>query len=312
MKKSILAIAITISLIACKKTETKEFVATDVTGTMTLKGNLSRNVITPDGSGSWTNNGRIPARGVGVAVKVNKNALYPNSNAQGADVYYGTSDSLGNYNVTVRTNATGVNAQITFDGFNATVDTIVNGKVIKGQYATYAAVNLNRNLTMGQNSQLDYNFVASNLVSNPNNNVRTGTAIVTGFIYVSTLRQVLTGTLTTLTTTNVGLANHKVYLNFNTDPNSLTSKSYQTITDGNGAYTFTVNTVESGTPNFGNQNASIWINDFASTRDTIAVNNTTKTGRAGVFQKQSTSQSNLYNGTIRNAINLTYNSFIPN
>jgi hypothetical protein len=312
MKKSILALAIIVSFASCKKTETTEFVATDVTGTMVLKGNLSRNIVTPSGNGGWTTNAKIPVRGQGIAVKINKNALYPNSNTQGADIYYGVSDSLGNYNVTVRTNANGVNAQITFDGFNATLDTLVNGIVKKGSYASYASANLNRTLILGQNSTLDYTYNASTLVSNPNNNSKLGTAVITGFVYVNTLKQVLTGTLTTLTTTNVALANHKVYLNFFNDPNSLTSKSYQTTTDGNGAYSFTVNTVESGTPNFGSQYADVWVNDFASTRDTLSTNNTVKTGKGGVFHKQSTSESSIYNGTIRNAVNFTYSSFTQN
>ena len=311
MKKSILALTILIGLGACKKTTTPEFVATDVTGTMVLKGNLNRNIIVPNGSGAWTSTGKLSVRGALVSVKVNKNELYPNSSASGADIYSGQSDSLGNYAITVRTNAQGVNADITIDGFAATLDTLVNGQLRKGYYASYAGSNTTKKLMMGQNVQLDYTYMATPVVSNPNNNIKTGTAIVTGFVYMNLPRQILTGTLVTLTTSNIGVANRKVYLNLSNDPNTFNTRSYETTTDGNGSYTFTLNTVAAGTANF-NQTANIWVTDLAATRDTIAVNNTVKTGKAGVFQQQSNNQNALYTGTIRNAVNLVYTSFVPN
>ena len=76
MKQTIVAFALLVSLGACKKSSTNaDFVATDVTGTMVLKGNLSRNVIIPNGTGAWSNAGKRPAAGVNVMVKVNKSDL---------------------------------------------------------------------------------------------------------------------------------------------------------------------------------------------------------------------------------------------
>ncbi|MEI6021995.1 MAG: hypothetical protein WCR21_12780 [Bacteroidota bacterium] len=312
MKKSILAIAILIGLAACKKSSTSsDFVATDVTGTLVLKGNLSRNVIVPNGNTSWSNSGKRPAAGINVVVKVNKADLYQSASVQGADLYYGKSDSLGNYIVTVRSNAIGVNAEISFDGFTSTLDTIINNQARKGAYASFLGNNFTKTLVMGQNAQVDYNYFGSPLASNGANNLKTGTAIVTGNVYINTLKQVLSGTLTTLSTVSMGVLNRKVYLNFSNDPSTYSSRSYETTTDGNGAYTFTLNTVEQGSAGY-NQIANIWVNDYAATRDTIKPNNSIVPGKSGVFQKVNTSQSSLYNGSIRNAVNLTYNVFVPN
>ncbi len=312
MKKSILAIAILIGFSACKKSSTSsDFVATDVTGTLVLKGNLSRNVIVPNGTNAWSNTGKRAASGISVVVKVNKSDLYQSASVQGADLYYGKSDSLGNYAVTVRSNAVGVNAEISFDGFTTTLDTIVNNQTRRGAYASYTGSNFTKSLVMGQNTQVDYSYVGTPLVSGSGNNLKTGTAIVTGNVYINTLKQVLTGTLTTLTTSSFGLANRKVYLNFSNDPFTFNTKSYETTTDGNGAYTFTLNTVEQGSAGY-NQIANIWVNDYAATRDTIKPNNTIVPGKSGVFQKVSTTHSSLYNGSIRNAVNLSYNTFVPN
>jgi hypothetical protein len=278
---------------------------------MVLKGNLSRNYIVPNGTGSWSTGGKRPASGISIVVKVNKSELYQSSSLQGADLYYGKSDSLGNYAITVRTNAAGVNADISFDGFNSTLDTLVNGQLRKGYYASFQGSNVSKNLAMGQNLQMDYNYIGSPVISGSSNNLKTGTAIVTGFVYANNIKQVQTGTVVTLTSVNFGVSNRKVYLNFSNDPVTYTTRAYETTTDGNGAYTFTLNTVEQGTQGY-NQTANIWVNDYATTRDTVKANNSISVGKGGVFQKVITTQNSLYNGTIRNAVNLTYISFIPN
>src|SRR5688572_20309064 len=107
MKNTILALSLTAILISCKKDDPNNtFTPTDVTGTTTVKGNISKNVITPDGSGGWTNSStaRIAAEGVNIAITVAKKSLYPNSSAQGADVYRATTDANGNYSMNVKTN----------------------------------------------------------------------------------------------------------------------------------------------------------------------------------------------------------------
>ncbi|WP_317896804.1 hypothetical protein [Aurantibacillus circumpalustris] len=308
MKKSILALSLTVILFSCKKDEPKEFTATDVTGTTLVKGTITKNIITPNGSGNWTNGSRIPVKGINVSIKVNKNSLYPNSTAQGADVYSATTDSTGNYQISVKSNATGVSAQITIDGYSGTLDTLINGVTKRGFYSTFAGTNQNRTLFMGQNSVFNYDFFANNVSSNPNT-IKIGSATITGSVAVNLFKQVLTGTVVSITTTNVPLASHKVYLTFDKDPSTLANKSYETTTDANGNYSFNVATVPSGTSGF-NQNATIWVADYAATRDTIMSNSTVKPGKMGVFQMQTLNQNGVFNSNIRNANHFSYNSFI--
>lgn len=310
--KKLLTIICAIALVtSCKKSKTNTFTPTDLTGTTLVKGNISKNIITPNANGSWTSNTRIPAKDVLVQIKVDNSSLYPNSSAQGSRVYTGTTDADGNYEVSVLANATGVNAQVTINGFTGTLDTLVNGVTKKGFYSTYAGTNMAATLYKGQNMQLDYEFTASNVVTNPNNNLKIGTALVTGSVGLNMLKESTAGTLIVLSTTNVAVPGLKVYLNINNDPNTLSGKRYETTTDANGYYTFTVTTVEAGTPGF-SQNATVWVNDYMTTRDTVKANNVVKTGRMGVFQKQTLSQNALYNFEIRNASNMLYTTFTPN
>lgn len=311
MKKSILALSIIALFTACKKENKKEFTPTDVTGTTVVKGNVSKNVITPNGSGGWLNNSRVPAAGVNVSIKINRNSLYPNSTAQGADVYSGTTDNNGNYAITVKSNATGVNAQITIDGFTGTLDTLINGQVKTGLYATYAGTTQNRTIFMGQNSTLDHSFNASLVTTNPNAIVKIGNATVTGSLGITYIKEILTGTVVSISSTVVPLTNHKVYLQFSNDPHTQAAKSYEVETDANGYYNFNLTTVENGTPGF-SQNATIWINDFATTQDTIKADNSKKTGKAGVYQMKTIVENAIYNNHIRNAKHITYTSFTAN
>ena len=310
MKKSILALTVVAALASCKKETTNEFTQTDVTGTTMVKGNCSKNVITPNGSGGYTT-GRIPASSVTISVKVNKNSLYPNSNAIGADVYTGTTDANGNYAISVRSNGGGVNGVITIDGFTGTIDTLINGTTKTGLLANYPGTTFNRTLVMGQNSFADWSFNGNYVTTNPNTVLKIGTATITGSVGVNLIKEVLTGTLVTLTTTNVALEGQKVYLNFSNDPNTLGTRMYEATTDASGYYSFEVSTVASGTSGF-NQNATIWVADFATTRDTIKANNTRKTGRAGVFSQSTLFQNGVYNNNIRNAQHLIYSSFTSN
>lgn len=279
-----------------------------MTGTSTIRGNVNKNVITPNGNGNFVNSSRIPAAGVVVNVKINKNELYPNSNAQGADVYSTTTDNLGNYTINVKSNASGVTAFVSIAGFSATLDTLINGTVKTGLYSTYAGTSQNINLVMGQNYQLNHNFTASNVSSNPNTIV-IGSALITGSIGMSIIRE--------FSANNFGSdivpvpAGHVVYLNFQNDPTLLAAKMYSTTTDANGYYTFNVATVDQNTPGF-SQFADIWINDYAATRDTFKLGGVIKTGPAGVFQMSTTSQNNVYSNTIKNATHLSYFNFTAN
>lgn len=311
MKKYILLLASSGLLVfGCKKTTKNSFTPTDVTGTMVLKGNITKNVITPNGTGGWNNTTRIAAQGVHVSVTVSKSSLYPNSTAQGADVYHASTDANGNYNITIKANATGVDAKITIEGFTSTLDTIINGSAKAGLQYNYTGTSEQRTLVMGQNSQLDYSLTGSYVNTVPNS-LHTGTAMITGFAGVTLIKEALAGTLVVNTTTVYALPGIKIYMNFNNDAKSFTTGYYETTTDASGNYTFVVNTVNAGTTGFP-QNAQIWMNDLATTRDTLKLNNTIKTGKAGVFKSVTQNQNSVFIGNIRNATNLTYFNFVPN
>ena len=311
MKKSIILSALSIAVImtSCKKEEKNEFTQTDVTGTAANKGNVGKNVFVPDVNNGFFAQARIPASGINVTIKINKNALYPNSNAQGADIYTGTTDANGNYSIPVKSNANGVNAFITIDGFTSTMDTIINGVTKTGLLTTYNALNTNFFVSMGQTFTYNHLYSTQNAAGNPNTNFKIGTAKITGTVGIDYVKEVLTGTLVTLTTTFVPVAGRKVYATITKDPSTLLAKTYEVITDANGRYNFDISTVASGTSGFGSQNATVWVADFATTRDTLKANNTIKTGKAGVYSMITDTQFGLYNLHIRNAVNFDYSSF---
>lgn len=319
MKKSLLALSLTALFFSCKKETKTEFTATDVTGTSVITGVCTKNIITPNTSGGWITTGRIPAAGVQIQVKINKNSLYPNSIAQGADVYSGTSDANGKYSVSVKSNATGVNALFTLNGFTGTLDTLINGVTKTGLYANYFGTQYNINLQMGATyDQGTYNFNASNLSTNPNN-IIIGSASVSGSVSANHVLTTKTGTNDPVVVgggTNIAVpAGVTVYMTIDKDPTTLAPKMYTAQTDANGRYSFTFNTVNSGTTGF-NQNGTIWVADYATTRDTLRVvdgnNAPTTPGRSGVFNNVSTNQNALYTNENRNATNLNYSSFTSN
>lgn len=321
MKKSLLALSLTALLFSCKKEKTEtDFTATDVTGTTVVRGTVSKPIITPNGGGGWMNTARIPAANVVVQIKVNKNQLYPNSIAQGADTYSGLTDANGNYAITVKTNATGVTAQWTIVGFTGTQDTVVNGVTKVGMWANYfGTTNNNVPLFMGQDYNAGhYNFNATNLSSNPNT-ILVGSAIVSGSVSLRHIsKAVTTGTAASVVfgTTNTAIpAGTTVYMTLDMDPTTLATKWYTTTTDANGRYTFTFPTVASGTPGYA-QNGVIWVADHAGSQDTVQSINagatTTITGKTGVHQSASMNQNGLYNNENRNATNLAENVFTPN
>jgi hypothetical protein len=318
MKKSLIVFsALVLAFASCKKTSSPAaFSPTDMTGKGHVKGNVTKNVIAPNGTGGWTSNTRVPAPNVNVSVRIDKSSLYPNSNSQGSDVYSATTDANGNYDIEVTANGNGVVANIVVDGFSSTLDTVVNGVVKTGLPALYAGGTGAVNVWTGQNSWFNYNFVASNVGSNPNN-ITIGTAMVSGSVGVSFVKATINGTNTPVySTTVVPVSNTNVYMNFNMDPTLMATKQYTATTDAMGNYTITVSTVKNGTPGF-NQNALIWVADRAGTRDTVKIVNGTTvnpytTGPSGVFNSVNTFQLGVYNTEIRNAVNLTYSSFTPN
>ncbi len=311
MKNTIAILATLSLLVACKKENSNTITPTDTTGYGSLKGTVTKNTIMPNGNGAYNPNAVVPAANVKVTVKVNKNALYPASNASGADVYSTTTDAKGFYNIDIKTNANGVSALVTIEGFTGTMDTIVNGNTRTGLFTNYIGTQQTRQIIIGQANQFDYLMANSTINSNPNTIYQIGTGIVTGSVAVNQFKQVQTGTLVSLTSTNIPLANHKVYMTFNKDPNTLATKYYEVTTDANGVYSFNVSTVLNGTAGF-NQNATIWVADYATTQDTISTSNTIKTGRAGVFQSITTNVNGIYNNSVKNANNFVYTNFVRN
>lgn len=347
MKKSLIALSLTALVFAsCKKETTPAaFTPTDMTGTGWVKGNTSKNIVTPGaGTGLWISTGRVPAAGVNVTVRVPKSGgvgvgLYPNSTSQGSDVYTGTTDAQGNYAISVKTNGSGVQAQITIDGFTGTLDTLINGVKKTGLYGNFVGTGpTNRSVWTGQTSWLDYQFNASNLTTNPNS-IQLGSAQVTGSVSRSLYTQSTTANSQTvgpvpstvmIVPTNTAVAGITVYLDFNMDPLNLVTKSYQTTTDATGNYIFSnITTVPQSLAGAGfpSQTGTIWVADHATTRDTVKLlstyNGTAQvgvtstvitTGKPGIYNSQTNIQAGLYNNEIRNATNLNFSagSFVPN
>lgn len=308
MKTKLLLFSTLVILIcSCKKEEPEPFKATDVSGTTVVKGYVSKNILIPNGNGGWTNTGKVPAKNVSISVKVDKNSLYPNSNAQGADVYAAVTDDNGNYSISVKSNATGVKAFITVDGFTSTLDSLVNSQPKTGLISTFAGISFSTTLVMGQNFTYNYAFTATAGQSNPVQ-IQIGNAVVSGSVGVSLIKEIQTGTLVSLSTAFLPFPNQKVYLQLQNDPYTQSGKLYETQTDGNGRFSFSVATVLAGTAGF-SQNASLWVNDLATTRDTLKLDNTIRTGRPGVYNGVSLNLSGLFNGELRNANYLNYTSF---
>jgi hypothetical protein len=321
MKKSLLALTLlTAMFFSCKKTTTTDFTATDVTGTTTVKGVCTKNVVTPNGVGGWISTNTIPAQGVLVQIKVNKSQLYPNSVAQGADVYSATTGTNGTWAMSVKSNATGVTAYLTMSGFTGTLDTLINGNTKQGLYANFFGPNAtNILLVMGTTYDYGlYQFNATNLTSFPNN-IMIGSAMITGSV---SLRHILkartTGTAAAVVfgTTNTAIpAGTTVYMSLDKDPTTLAPKMYQTTTSASGNYSFTFPTVALGTAGF-NQNATIWVADLAGTQDSVeTINNGPGSvifSRPGVHGNAQTAQNGVYNNEIRPATNIALNTFTAN
>jgi len=341
MKKSLLALTLTAALFSCKKDiEQKSLDATDITGTGWVKGNLQKTIITPNGSGNWTNNTKVAAAGVNIQVRVSTNGglgIYPNSNYQGTEVFSGVTDANGNYAIAVKSNGTtnGVDANIIIEGWQGTQDTLINGVTKVGRLCNYFGINNTQRVYKGQStwwngitpwSFNNGNMTVVNDINNPNSN-NLGTAIVTGSVGYTVWQSsvnVISGTVQPAAITNTYVMKSpvgtKVYATFNNDPLTLSPKPYQATTDANGSYTFNFATVNAGTPGFG-QNASIWVSDLQATRDTmkitsvytgttfVSTSTAIATGRAGVYDGLSNGQGSLFSNEVRNAVNLVHGFF---
>ena len=304
MKKSLLIIAIAaIALTGCKKKEAaNDFTATDLTGNATLKGALSKRMITPN-QGFGYGNVNVPAVGVLITVRVSNNQLYPNSpTAQGSEVYSTTSDANGNYNLSVKANGSGVSATITVSDVYGTIDTLINTFVKTGVNANFPGTVVQRQLYKGVSTDYNYNFVG-NPTTAGGNNIYIGTAIITGTCLIPKMQQ-SSVTATLFTSQMFPLPNHLVSLSFDRDPVTQVVKTYTTMSDANGVYTFNVSSTIAGIGFNNISTLKIW--DYHTTYDTVMASSTIKQGRPGVFQNAQVNVNNCTPNTYQNSKNIAY------
>jgi hypothetical protein len=292
---------------ACKKENTSEIpTPTDLTGEAVITGVVTKPIITSDGAGGWST-GTVPAKNTAVAVTVAKASLYPNSSALGADTYSQVTDSNGVYRIKIKSNAGGVLARVTIEGSTATLDTLINSTVKKGNLCIYTGVQSNVNVAIGQSGVVNWLLSAAPFVQP--NALKTGTAVISGSIGVTYYKEVIVGSNTLTIPVIVPYpSGHPVYLKLQNDPLTQSPKLYFTTTDGNSAYSFVITTLENGTTGFV-QDATIWAEDLYASQDTIKLNGTVKKGLKGVFQKESRNENGIFINDIRNARHLTYSSF---
>lgn len=296
MKKSLLLIATAAVLFSCKKKEDNDFSATDMTGTTVVEGTATKQI-----GGNVT-----PLSGAVVTVKIKNGGsggLYPSSNAIGSEVYTGTTNAMGKYSISVKTNGTGVNSEITFKGFSATSDTAMASILYDFPTALYTPT-----LYKGVNTTINNNYVGTALVTPANQGV--GTATVTGTVYMPRwVHAAATGAPTYSVT--YPASNRVVYLEYDKDPMTLTKKIYTTTCDANGRYSFVVNTPNNGITGF-NYNAKIYTTDFATTNDTVKYTGGVNTGKPGVYPggTLNTGVNTVYSTVIKNAQNVSYGTFI--
>lgn len=337
MKKSLLALTLTAALFSCKKDiEQKSLEATDITGNGYVKGNLQKTIITPNGGGGWNNDTRVAAAGVNISIRVATNGfngIYPNSNYVSSEIFSGTTDANGNFNIAVKSNGTtnGVNGTVFIEGWQGTQDTLINGVTKVGRLCNYFGTTANVAVFKGQSSYVNFNrwsFNQGNMsvvndLNNPNSS-SLGTAIVTGSVGYTVWQSSLTvvsGTPGAPAITNTAVltanAGTKIYATFSNDPLTLSPKMYETSTAANGTYTFNFATVNNGTPGFA-QNATIWIADYNTTRDTVKITSvytgTTfvststamATGKSGTYNGFNMNQNGLFSNEVRNANNFIF------
>jgi hypothetical protein len=299
MKKSflILGLGLAVVLFSCKKKTVAEsdFKATDMTGSATLKGTITKTMAT---------GGNSPAVGVTVSVKVNNAALYPNSpTAAGSVVSSAVTDANGMYSINVKTlGGGGVPALVTINQIDGTFDPVTGGQ------ATFAGTSTTMNMISGVTKNFDFVMTGT---SN-GNTITTGTATIMGKLQYQYYKE---SPLGVYTLTSYTLANHTVMLDFDRDPTSQVVKTYSATTDASGNFSFTVNTTAAAGYN---NTGKLYVVDYPTTQDTLKMSGTTVTGKPGYFSNNSSLSSGWIPGgpinptEIRNGIVLNFGGFIPN
>lgn len=298
MKNTFLLIGLTAVLFSCKKKEENTFEATDMTGTTVVEGTATKQI-----GGNVT-----PISGAVVTVKVRNGGgggLYPGSNAVGSEVYTGTTNSMGKYSISVKTNGTGVNAEITFKGFSAKNDTATSAILYDYPTAVY-----NPTLYKGVNITQNNNYVGNPLVTPSNQGV--GTATVSGILYINRPRFTTSAnTAAALGTSLTPLPNHTIYLEYDKDPMTLTKKVYTGTTDATGRYSFVINTPNQSVAGFA-KSAEISVVDYSTTADTILFGGGVRPGKPGVYSSSLINVGGVYSTVNKNNNPVTYGGFTPN
>ncbi len=299
MKKSILFIGLTAALLSCKKKETSSFTATDVTGNTVVEGVATKQI-----GGNVT-----PLAGADVTVRIKNSGaggLYPSSSVVGSEVYSGKTNAMGKYSISVKTNGTGVNSEITFKGFSATNDTALSSILYDFPTAVYTPV-LYKGVNITQNNV----YVGTPLVTPSNQGV--GTATVSGILYINRPKFATAANVaTSLTTSLTPLPNQMIYLEYDKDPMTLTKKIYSVTTDANGRYSFIVTTPNQNVVGFAKL-ANLYTNDLATTADTLYFSSGSKVGKPGVYSGASiVTVGGVYSTANKNNNPVTYGGFTPN
>lgn len=298
MKNTFLLIGLTAVLFSCKKKEDNTFSANDMTGTTVVEGTATKQI-----GGNTT-----PLSGAVVTVKIKNSGaggLYPGSTAVGSEVYSGTTNAMGRYSISVKTNGTGVSSEITFRGFSAKNDTAMSAILYDYPTAMYTPT-----LYKGVNVTQNNNFVGTPLVTPSNQGV--GTAIVSGILYINRPRfTTAANTTAALGTSLTPLPNQAIYLEYDKDPMTLTKKVYTGTTDATGRYSFVISTPNQSVTGF-NKSADISVVDFATTADTILFGGGVRPGKAGVYSSAMITVGGVYSTVNKNNNPLTYGGFTPN
>lgn len=298
MKNTFLLIGLAAALFSCKKKEDNNFQATDMTGTTVVEGTATKSV-----GGNTT-----PMAGAVVTVKIKNSGsggLYPGSSAVGSEVYTGYTNAMGRYSISVKTNGTGVNSEITFKGFSAKNDTAASAILYDYPTAVYTPV-----LYKGVNVTQNNNYVGTPLVTPSNQGV--GTATVSGILYINRPRFTTSANTTAaLSTSLTPLPNHPISLEYDKDPMTLTKKVYTGTTDATGRFTFVVTTPNQNVTGFA-KSADIYVADFATTADTLLFGGGVRPGKPGVYSASLISVGGVYSTVNKNNNPITYGGFTPN
>lgn len=298
MKNTFLLIGLAAALFSCKKKEDNNFSASDMTGTTVVEGTATKTV-----GGNTT-----PMAGAVVTVKIKNNGtggLYPGSSAVGSEVYSGTTNAMGRYSISVKTNGTGVNSEITFKGFSAKNDTAASAILYDYPTTVYTPV-----LYKGVNVTQNNNYVGTPLVTPSAQGV--GTATVSGILYINRPRFTTSANTTAaLGTSLTPLPNQTIYLEYDKDPMTLTKKVYTGTTDATGRYSFVITTPNQNVTGFA-KSAEISVVDFATTADTILFGGGVRPGKPGVYSASMITVGGVYSTANKNNNPITYGGFTPN